>query len=86
MVGALAWQATVIKEDIFVSWGWRSHGGLFFWPRVLLPRGVPCPYVHWSLRGLRSQLTYTLRISASNTEIYNKNKHGATTRFLRYNR
>ncbi|AQK89146.1 uncharacterized protein LOC111255646 [Zea mays] len=32
MVGALAWQATVIKEDIFVSWGWRSHGGLFFGP------------------------------------------------------
>ncbi|OEL22003.1 hypothetical protein BAE44_0016978 [Dichanthelium oligosanthes] len=46
MMGALAWQATVIKKYSCVPGEEIARGLILFWPRVLLPHGVPVP-VHF---------------------------------------
>jgi hypothetical protein len=41
MLGALAWQATVIKMIFLCPGEEIARGLIFIWPRVLLPHGAP---------------------------------------------
>jgi len=69
MMGALAWQATVIKDGLLVSWGEIARG-LVFWPRVLPPSVCLCAC--FLLFAARPVTTAAVLLSGHQTRILSK--------------